>query len=92
MKIWLISIIKNEKYLKDEIYINCLLRSLKIIKILYLSLIQTNNIVKENIINLDKNIYYFDYLNLNKIFKEKMNLKLNLSFSNLPFNLFNFII
>ena len=89
---YVINIIKNEKYLKDEIYINCLLRSLKIIKILYLSLIQTNNIVKENIINLDKNIYYFDYLNLNKIFKEKMNLKLNLSFSNLPFNLFNFII
>jgi len=83
----------NKKYENDELYQKCLIKSLKIIKILYLSLIE----IKEDLISSEaskeKNIYYFNYTKINAAFQYKIiNKDSNLSYSKLLKNIFNYII
>jgi len=87
-----IKIMNNKLYENEEIYKKCLIKSLKIIKAIYLSLTQKNNLEIKSNIKKEINIYYIDYRNIHKI-KEENNLKpkLKLSYSDLVEKLFNCI-
>ena len=87
------NLMNNKKFESDELSQKCLIKSLKIIKILYLSLIE---IKEEKIISeasKEKNIYYFHYTKINEVFQNKViNKNPNLSYSKLLQNIFNYII
>ena len=86
-----INLIINGKYKNGEIYKECLIKSLKIIKAIYISLIEKkNNFEIKSNTKKEKNVYYFDYRNIHKI-KESLNIKYNpgLKYSNLVKNLIN---
>ena len=85
-------LMNNKLYKTEEIYKECLLKSLKIIKAIYLSLTKKNNLEIKSNIKKEKNIYYIDYRNIYRI-QERYNLqpKPGISYSDLVKNLINFI-
>ena len=87
-----IKIMNNELHKNEEIYKECLIKSLKIIKAIYLSLTEKKNFEIKSNIKKEKNIYYIDYRNIHRI-KENYNLQPNLKITYLDLvkNLFNFI-
>ena len=90
-----INLMNNKTYEKDKLHYKCLVKSLRIIKILYSAFISKNNVeIKKEKIK-EKNIYYFDYRYINIKFRVEENLKKiisDLSFSNLVQVIFNYII
>ena len=84
------NLINCKKYEKDELSQKCLIKSLKIVKILYLSFIKTNTFKIKSEASKEKNIYFFNYLNIKEAFMDKIrNKNSNLSYSNLFLNIFN---
>ena len=76
-----ITLLSNDRNKDEKIYKECLVKNLKIIKAIYLSLIKKNNLEIKSFFKKEKNIYYFDYRNIHQI-KDRNNIKVN---PNLPY-------
>ena len=87
------NLMKNKSYENDELYKNCLIKSLKIIKILYISSISIKNKEIESKESKKKSIYYFNYIDVNQKFKENFIVNIpNLFYSELFKNALIYII
>ena len=85
-------LIKIKKYEEEKIYEECLIKCINVIKVLYFPLIKKNEPEIKSHLPKNINIYYFDYSNIDKIFKNKnIFIEINISFTNLVQSMINYI-